>query len=59
MRASFLSCMLCVQGFQLFEVMAGPQRDPHYESMETARGRLESLLNDGVDIEDVAFGVVP
>jgi RsiW-degrading membrane proteinase PrsW (M82 family) len=53
--ASFLSCMLCVQGFQMFEVVAGPQKDPNYENMDTARGRLESLLNEEVDIEEAAF----
>lgn len=54
--AGLLSCMLCMQGFQIFEVVAGPQLDPEYESMmESARGRLESLLNVDGDIEDSDF----
>ena len=56
--ASFLSCMLCVQGFQLFEVVAGPQKDPNYENMDTARGRFESLLNIDIEEDTVSKGRV-
>ena len=50
--------MLCVQGFQLFEVVAGPQKDPNYENMDTARGRFESLLNIDIEEDTVSKGRV-
>jgi len=53
--ATCLSCMLCVLGFQLYEVIAGPQKDPMMErTMGTAAGRLQSLLSEQLadDIEN-------
>ena len=53
--AAMLSCFVCILGFQMFEVIGGPQADPHMEkNMGTAAGRLESLLNEDLnnDLEE-------
>ena len=55
--SAFLSCMVCVLGFQMYEVIAGPQKDPMMEqTMGTAAGRLESLLSDEIQNEDLEGG---
>jgi hypothetical protein len=53
--AAFLSCFVCILGFQMFEVIGGPQADPLMEkTLGTAAGRLESLLSENVnsDVEE-------